>query len=830
MKTNTVQSSFLSGVLDPRAAGRVDAEAYNNGLFYGINIEPIHLGGVRRRPGLRYRMTLPNVLTIVDGATITASAPNGGTANNAKDDNASTALTTTTNVGTVDPYVVVHYDLGSAKTVLYADVMGVVSTGGSSTEFAIQYSTDNVAWTTLGAALDSVNTAARGYRRAGPITARYWRVAKVGGTDMGSVTITITDFTLWQNSATLSEVRLIPFEISTEDRYHVALSDRSATIIQNGAVVAYVPTPYVSADLADIDAATDAETMVVVHEDYAPRFLLREGVNNFQLEQIVFEKVPKTDYADSLSPTPTSDVQVIVFATSKWVQGDTFQIELEGARTAAITFAGDNATTAANIAREVQKLYTVPGFTGVTCARTGTLAFTVTLADASAKAYELMSVVPLSSQGTATVVHSVTGSPRQEDAWSATRGYPRTVTFFEGRLYFGGTRSLQQALLGSAVNNILDFEILEGLDDEAIFVVLAGQKLNAINGLFAGRSLQIFTTGGEFRYVKPQGSPITPGDAPANQTQYGAAKIRPVTNDGATVYVQRNRKSIRDFRFDYEEDAFNSLGISSLAPHLITGVVDLDVWTGSSTDEISLVLVVNGDGTVAVLNSRKESSVQAWTQWTTYDGSNDNSGGFKAVSVVLDEIYFAVRRTINGTAYNFLEQIDRSLYTDCAVQRVAASSATITGLDHLNGIECRVRADGFVLGSETPVAGQITVDQAGADVEVGLNFNPRVTPMPLNTMMPVGGSGPNFLQKRRVVKVMVKTYNTLGLLVNDRPIPDRSYDVNNFDTAADPATQNIDLEETSNWDRSEDKLVTLSQVDPLPFEILAIEVQLESEP
>ena len=62
----------------------------------------------------------------------------------------------------------------------------------------------------------------------------------------------------------------------------------------------------------------------------------------------------------------------------------------------------------------------------------------------------------------------MTGVSRHEDAWSLTRGFPRTVTFFQGRLYFGDTRSLLQSLFGSVVNNILDFEILEGMDDEAI--------------------------------------------------------------------------------------------------------------------------------------------------------------------------------------------------------------------------------------------------------------------------------------------------------------------------------------------------------------------------
>lgn len=823
MKTYYVQSAFLSGVLDPRAAARIDTEAYNQALYTGVNIEPIHLGGVRRRRGLRYRAELPNRLTrITSGITVTA--PEGGTTDNANDYDEATLVTTTSTVGTTDPFVVVHYDLGSAKAVKFADVLGIKSSGGSSTEFCIQYSEDDLAWTTLGDAFTLVDTTSRGYRRLSTVTARYWRVVKIGGTDMGAVTVSLAEFNLWQDAGTISAVRLIPFEVSADARYVVALTDYCASIYQDGALVSYVPTPYASADLAEIDAAADAETMVLVHEDYPPRFLLLEGADNFQCELITFSAIPQIDYADRFSPTPTSEVQAITFSAG-WVQGNTFQIELESARTGTISYAGDataaeQEATAANIAREVQKLYTVPGFDGVSCSRTGVLTYTVTFANASAKPYKLMNLTPLSaaSGSVATVARLAAGVARSEDVWSATRGYPRTVAFFEGRLFFGGTRSRQQSILGSEVSNILNFEILEGLDGDAIFTTLNGPQLNAVTGLFGGRNLQLFTTGGEFRYAKAQGEPITPGDVPVIQTLYGSAKIRPVSIDGATLYVQKTQKAIRDFRYDYEEDAYNSLGVSSLAPHLINSAVDIAAWNGSSTDEIGLVFVVNGDGTVAVFNSRKEANVQAWCQWTT-------TGSFKAVGVVREDIYFAVLRDINGTDKLFLEQADPDYYTDCGIKVTQASSTAISGLSHLNGESCRVKADGFVLDDITPSGGTATLSRASESIEVGLNFNPTVTPMPLSTVSRVG---PNFVLKRRMVKVRVKVRNTLGLLMNGRVLADRQLDIDNFDTAPTPFTGTHAIEETTNWDESEDKLVTFSQVDPLPMEILGIVVQLEA--
>ena len=915
-KQHVVQSSFLSGVLDPRAAARVETDAYNNGLLRGVNIEPSQLGGMKRRRGLRFRDILPNQLSrVTSGVTITAA--NGGTTANANDDDESVVLTTTTNVGTNDPYVVVHYDLGAATDVLFADARAIRSSGGSSVDFRIQYSTDNVAWTDLGDAFELVDTTVRSYRRGSTTatSARYWRIARVGSTDMGSVTITLGDFSLWTDTGAVSAVRLFAFEVSTSEHYLVAVTDRSIQVYsEDGTLEVALPAPYESADLVGIDAAQNQDSMVLVHEDYAPRFLIPE-FGTFYADIVTFLYVPQYDFDDTSSPTPTSAVQVITFG-SNFAAGDTFQLELEGARTASISYAGDTgatdqAATAANIAREVQKLYTVLGFTGVSCARTSTRQYTVTFAGASANTYELMSGVTLSTKATSnveiTITQSVAGVSRHEDAWSSTRGWPRTVTFFEGRMYFGGTRDLPQTLFGSRVNQILDFEIGEARDDDAVQVTLANQQLNAIEAIFSGRALQFFTSGGEFRYAKQQGSPITPADAPVNQTQFGAAKIRPVSTDGATIFVQRTRKAVRDFRYDYEEDAYNSLGVSSLAPHLINNIAGMAAWNGSATDEINLVFVINGDGTMALLSSRRDSDIRAWVQWTT-------QGAFRDAAAVVEDMYFAVERTIDGTAYLFLEQGDDTLYTDCAVSGPTTSTVnitnvtlassllwstythtittdvphgltagdlvsisgvvasghytivdgvyavvsvqdttnfrikvknltgfptgayvsggsfpigsetTVTGLDHLNGAECRVKADGFVLENRTPVAGEIETEYAASTTEVGLNFDPDITPLSLVVQTP---NGVNAMRKRRIVAANVRVYETLGLRINGRVVPDRRMDISNFDEPVEPVTGVLHIEETTNWDRTQDKLVSFTQVDPLPMHILGMDVAME---
>src|SRR5690606_186572 len=119
---------------------------------------------------------------------------------------------------------------------------------------------------------------------------------------------------------------------------------------------------------------------------------------------------------------------------------------------------------------------------------------------------------------------------------------------------------------------------------------------------------------------------ITPGDAPRPQTGYGTAPIKPVDPDGATIFVQKTRKTIRDFLFRYEEDAYSSVPISALAPDLINAVLDMASWQGSDEDDANYAFIVNGDGTMAVYNTLRSQEIAAWTRWTT-------EGQYKAVAV-----------------------------------------------------------------------------------------------------------------------------------------------------------------------------------------------------
>jgi len=398
------------------------------------------------------------------------------------------------------------------------------------------------------------------------------------------------------------------------------------------------------------------------------------------------------------------------------------------------------------------------------------------------------------------------------NVWSTSKGWPKSATFYQGRLWFGGSRSRPQTLWGSVTNDFFNYDVGTGLDDEALDLTLDTDQVNAITAVYAGRHFQVFTTGGEFSI---NDLPITPSkSAVRRQTLFGASSIPPKSIDGSTIFVDRTGKSVREFLYAYAEDAYTSGTVSLLASHLLNSPVDMDSLRGTDSADANYVYFVNSDGTVAVYNSLRAQEVGGWTKWTT-------SGSIESVSVVVEDVYFLVKRTINGVTKRYLEKVDPDSYTDANVRKTQTSSKTITGLTHLNGEECRVRSDGAVVTSATPSGGSITMLTAGADVEVGLNYNTKIKTMPVNQDFQ---DGPILTRKKRIVRVEANLYESIGVSVNGEYMVDRSFGMN----LGGGVTPFTGIKEMFLLGWTDLAQIEITQADPAPMTLLGIGLEVEA--
>ena len=505
--------------------------------------------------------------------------------------------------------------------------------------------------------------------------------------------------------------RLIPFEFSVTDSYMLLFANNKLFVYRNGALVTainggsddFLSTGIASATLADMTFTQSADTLILCQESMAPRKLVR-GANHaaWTISTITFDFVPQ--HAFTLS-TSTPSVTLTPSAT-------TGNITLTASGSA---FASGNVNDYVSANN---------GF-----GRARIIEYT------SATVVKAVTELPFFSTD-AIASGSWTLEAGYEDAWSGTRGYPRSATFHQGRLWFGGTRDRPTTLYASRVDDYFNFNPGQGRDDESIEATIATDTLNAIVGIHSGRDLQIFTIGAEFSIPQVNLSPITPTNVAVKRGSNHGAKVglRPQGSESGTLFIHRNGKALYEYQFNDVTANYVSNNLSLLSSHLLNTPSDIALRKATSTDEGDLLLVVNsGDGSMAAYSFLRSQKVIAPSLFTT--GTTANAGVFKNVAVDVSDIYVVAQRTINSSTVYYVEKFDADFTTDAALQvtpanygspLVRGASQTGTSLE-IDALTAQPQADEtFTIAG---VTGTYTISSATsvADDDSGTTFKSTLT-------------------------------------------------------------------------------------------------------
>lgn len=782
MPIKTTQFKFTSGELDPLLLGRTDIDRYYGAAETMTNVNILAQGGFKRSDGLEFTQRLFRQVTRETSLTITA--PNGGIGANANDGSSATTFVTTTNIGTVDPYVVIHYDLGSQKDLAFADVViGSLTTATNSTEFFMQVSTDDLAWTTLGDALD-LSTTAVTRRRAIRGAYRYVRFVRIGATNLGTDKVTIGEFNVFVEESTNSEVKLIPFEFSVTQSYMLAITDKNIAIFQDGEHKADIRAiRFINSLISDVKISQSADTAIFVQEDLFPTKLVRQGADDkWETSDISFDYIPKFDFTPVITtptgvitPTAADGITIINSSVAHFSAASVNQyIQGAGGRARILEYIN---TTSVRVVTEIP-------FYSNTAIATGEWEY-------------------------------LTGF---EDVWSSTRGYPKSVSFHEGRLYFGGSRDRPQTIWGSKVSLFFDFDLGSLFDDEAIDATLNTSQINEIVNIRSSNgNLLLFTTGSEFSVS----GTITPTSfSPVPVSQYGSEKPFDVgLIDNHNVFVQRGGKSVFRFTYDTIQQLSDSENISLLSSHLFDTPFDFAVRRSTSTEESNLILYINSSnqlvmGTILFL--------QGIIGFSKRETVNTTTGKFLNVGVDQSEIYCVVERTVDGVTHKYLERFQDDLLLDSSVNYTTGfPTDTFSGLDHLEGETVKVIADGSVLSDEVVVSGAVTIDRdAATSCEIGLDMTPIVKTLPLEVI----GQGTKIGVKKRISDTTLRVQDTGDFTLNGYEVSFREFgaagDGSPLDAAPPTFTGDKKVKGILGWD--ERKQLTISQDQPTDLKVLSI--------
>ena len=598
-------------------------------------------------------------------------------------------------------------------------------------------------------------------------------------------------------------IRLIPFEFSSVDSFMLVFVKLSTSSSNNAKMFVYRQgvlqtninssgNNFLTISLGDIsfDAITftqSADTLILMHEDLAPLSIVRGANNTTWTASTISLTSPKFAFTKSVSEP----------------SGDITPSSIDGTATisaSASIFSSGNVNQYINVKNGFGRARIVEFVSATSIKVNVEIPFFNTSA-ISAGSWEL--------------------EAGYEDVFSASKGFPKTGVFHEGRLYFGGSKSLPSALFGSKVSDFFNFLEAEGLDDDAIFALLSSDSVNAITGIRSGRDLQIFTTGNEFFVQQAEGQPITPGNLTIKAATSSGSKpnIMPVSVEGGTIFLQRSGKALREFLFSDAELSYQSNNISLLSSHLLKSPVKIAFRRATSTDDGDLLMIVNGtDGSMAAYSIHRSQKVVAPSEFIT-------DGTYEDCAVDIDDIYVVVKRTINSSTKHYIERLDDDRTTDASFQLFDGSadgnkptSTTVSGLTHLEGktVEC-VRDDIF-LGEKTVSSGQLPIDQVPTTyVEIGLHHDVLAKTLPAEPRL---ASGTMVGRKKRIVAVSPVLNQTQNIAINGNEVSLKQF----------PYT--LDSSETLFTGRkrvtpllgySEEAQISITQTKPLFFTLLSLE-------
>lgn len=245
-----------------------------------------------------------------------------------------------------------------------------------------------------------------------------------------------------------------------------------------------------------------------------------------------------------------------------------------------------------------------------------------------------------------------------EGAWGDYRGYPAAVGLMDGRLYYGRTPNSPRNIYGSRPYAYEDFTpAVNGEASGAVNIELATNSSgdgSDIKWIVGSNFLLVGTYGSEFVVKGTGDAGITPSDCSARaRSNWGVEAIQPITVDSMIHFVQRTGKKVRQFVYDYYLDAYKAVDVSLYSEHLFN-VPIVDIAYQKNPD--SILWCLRKDGKIAGLTLETNQQIQAWCL-LEFDGVVESMEAIPSYNGLYDEVYFIIRRTINGETVRHIERM-----------------------------------------------------------------------------------------------------------------------------------------------------------------------------
>lgn len=528
------------------------------------------------------------------------------------------------------------------------------------------------------------------------------------------------------------KTRIIPFAFNTEQTYIIELGDQYARYIKNGGQIIYpedfgsnsgenaelagqvveTVTPFITNDLFMLKYAQNADVLTICNKGYKPRELSRSDHHLWSLSEIAVEP-------QIVAPTNVA---------ATWTGGDTNTTTFKYLVTAVKeeTYEESDRSSEASVVCHLESYWTASEYI--------TLNWTAVEGAAEYNIYRSVNGI-FGFVGSSTT-NSFTDDKIEPDLTSTApiaknpfddNNNPSCVNYFQQRKVFGCLANAPQALAASQTGTDNNFNITRPLSaSDSITIKLSEREVNEIRHLIGMNDLLVFTSGAEWKVNGQEGSfSASPTPLAKPQSFYGCSHIQPVVSGNMILFVQAGGSVVRDLGYEYVSDSYNGDELTIFANHLFENKQIVDM--AYSKEPYRILWCVMSDGTVNALTYNKKQEVSGWHR-------HETDGEFESVAIVRegfeDVVYFVVKRTINGQTKRFIERMASRLindategfFVDCGLKYSGDPISVLTGLEHLEGEEVAILADGGVIEGLKVQNGGLTIPYAASKIAVGLPY------------------------------------------------------------------------------------------------------------
>jgi hypothetical protein len=657
--------------------------------------------------------------------------------------------------------------------------------------------------------------------------------------------------------STPGNVRPVPFVFSRTDAYMLEMGFtmrvwRDRELVEASPGVPYtLTTGLLSDQIAEMDYASSGDTMVIVHPDIAPKRLRRFADNQWVFDSVPF--APSPMYEAGERPTTTVTLSLGTVGTGRtatstspaFLASDVGRTLTFNTGTAVITAWSSTTVVTVDITQAFSNTvaftteWTIGASPQTTCTPSAATpvggAVNLTLSAAGWRSTDVGShvdinggLVRITGFTSTTILAGVivreldgtTAAPADawvllHPAWNAIDGYPTTVSFYQQRLWFGGTARFPQTVWGSRPGLSFDFTPGSG-DDDAVYKTAEADDSSPLQWLVGTKSLIMLGYGAEFEGKGGIEKPATQSNMQINvESEWGTDNVRPQTIGKEILFAERGGTTLRAL-FPQDVDGYESTDVSVFSQHLLASGLKSISYERKPNNVLWAAM---NDGTFAAFSyDRKDQAMTAWCSAST-DGLVE---WFATVPEGVNDVTYAtVVRTIDGVETRNFEIMDWSVgngkYDSMASQTDSPAKATWDGASHLEGKTIAVVADDVYMGTFTVTGGEFTLPRTALAVSYGIPYTAEI----LMRSPEVGtGTGTSQGQAQSTNKIWVRMLNSLGLKVNDKVVPFRSLGAGVLD---EPVPLFTGLKEVTNygWGNGESP-VRLTQDQGAPWTVLAV--------